>query len=394
MTTELNIADELELYMLGLINEARAEHNLAALVMEQHLNDAAEDHSVDMIQEDFFAHDAPDGESAHDRIVAAGFDLAGQWWTGENLSISTANGESYYDEIDVMFEGLMNSTGHRANILSENYTYVGIGIEVGMFDFDDAGLSHVLSGNHFSILATQNFGATSGDVLLDPSEIDAPPPPEDITFRGGDEDDVIEGGAGNDNLMGGDGNDMIYGGDGINRLVGNRGEDQIWGGDDRDVIIGGGQQDTIYGNDGNDAIKGHRNADEIYGGGGNDVIRGNKGGDTIDGGSGDDVIDAGGQNDILIGGSGDDTLNGGNGSDTFIFSGDHDNDIIEDFDVGADTLQIGTDIMINATTGEEFIEFYTIVTGDGVMIETGGGSILLEGLDTTAGLTVEVEQVF
>ena len=140
MTTDLNpelsIADELEHYMLELTNAARAAEGLHALQLEQHLNVSSAYHSIWMIEEDTFSHTGVDGTTPHERIVDADFNLAGQWWTGENLAMTVVDNDgSYLDEIDAMFEGLMNSPGHRANILNENYDYIGFGIEFGMFDW-------------------------------------------------------------------------------------------------------------------------------------------------------------------------------------------------------------------------------------------------------------------
>jgi uncharacterized protein YjbI with pentapeptide repeats len=73
------------------------------------------------------------------------------------------------------------------------------------------------------------------------------------------------------------------------------------------------------------------NAIEINGEAGNDILWGSNGNDTIDGGTGDDSI---------FGGTGSDTLTGGTGSDIFQFTATAGSDVITDFGVGGDTIQL------------------------------------------------------
>ena len=69
----------------------------------------------------------------------------------------------------------------------------------------------------------------------------------------------------------------------------------------------------------------------LAGGAGNDILQGHEGEDVIDGGAGDD---------ILRDGDGSDTLTGGAGADVFVLSRDGMTDIIEDFTVGEDKLDL------------------------------------------------------
>ncbi len=72
-------------------------------------------------------------------------------------------------------------------------------------------------------------------------------------------------------------------------------------------------------------------ANTITGGNGNDKLYGNGGNDKLVGGKG---------NDYLYGGTGNDTLTGGAGSDTFAYKGGEGVDVVSDYEVGKDTLQI------------------------------------------------------
>ncbi len=107
---------------MSLVNNARSAEGLSPLAHDPLLGQVAEAHSADMLARNFFAHTNPDGERARDRILDAGFTGA----TGENIAygFSTPSG---------VVTGWLNSPGHRANILSPNYTKIG--------------LSHVFSSN-------------------------------------------------------------------------------------------------------------------------------------------------------------------------------------------------------------------------------------------------------
>ena len=73
------------------------------------------------------------------------------------------------------------------------------------------------------------------------------------------------------------------------------------------------------------------NAVEINGEAGNDILWGSNGNDTINGGEGDDSI---------FGGTGSDILTGGIGFDTFQFTATAANDIITDFSLTDDSIQL------------------------------------------------------
>ena len=92
---------------------------------------------------------------------------------------------------------------------------------------------------------------------------------------------------------------------------------------------------TIAGNGGDGILSGSELRDRIYAGGGNDVVRGFGGNDKIVGESGRDTI---------IGGEGDDVLTGDSSRNTyadwFVFGPKSGKDIITDFEVGKDMIQI------------------------------------------------------
>lgn len=149
-------ASALEREMLDLINAERTSRGLDPVQLELRLNAAAEDHSEWMLDTDTFSHTGVGNSSATDRIRDSGFQLSGSWRTAENIAWQSQRGvPGFSDDVVDLHNALMNSSGHRANILNRDVTYIGIGIEVGTFDGFPA------------VMVTQNFARTSASVQLD-----------------------------------------------------------------------------------------------------------------------------------------------------------------------------------------------------------------------------------
>ncbi len=108
---------DLEAQMLGLINEERAKEGLPPLAADTALTRVARAHSHDMFVRGYFAHVTPDGITPADRVRAAGIRYL---ITGENLALGPT--------LQICHTGLMNSPGHKANILHKSYGRAGIGI--------------------------------------------------------------------------------------------------------------------------------------------------------------------------------------------------------------------------------------------------------------------------
>ncbi|MCG8359593.1 MAG: hypothetical protein MI920_28850, partial [Kiloniellales bacterium] len=123
-------------------------------------------------------------------------------------------------------------------------------------------------------------------------------------------DDLLIGGAGNDELHGLGGNDELYGGAGGDTLYGLGGNDELYGGAGGDTLYGGGGNDTLNGDDGDDFMSGSVGDDELNGGSGNDELYGGSGSDTLNGGAGNDWVFGEAGDDALDGGAGDDELGG------------------------------------------------------------------------------------
>lgn len=113
----LSFDAEEETRMIALVNRERTTRGLHALTVDDTLRDIARGKSKDMFDRRYFSHYDPDGKNAADRANEAGiiYNLI-----GENLA--------YAPDLNTAHEGLMNSEGHRANILETKYGRIGIGI--------------------------------------------------------------------------------------------------------------------------------------------------------------------------------------------------------------------------------------------------------------------------
>ncbi|MFK3974684.1 type I secretion C-terminal target domain-containing protein [Pseudomonas sp. NPDC087358] len=148
--------------------------------------------------------------------------------------------------------------------------------------------------------------------------------------------------------------------------------------------------------------------DNLLGGDGDDILFGQGGNDTLDGGKGNDILLGGDGNDILMGGPGADILVGGAGADQFVWkAGDYGNDVIKDFNPGTtatpgdridlrDLLQHESDATI-----DNFLKLTTATDGSaqltvsstGKLNDTGGVAnadvtIKLDGYHFAAGTTI------
>ena len=113
------------------------------------------------------------------------------------------------------------------------------------------------------------------------------------------------------------------------------------------TVDGGNGNDAITGGGGNDLLDGGNGDDAILGGAGVDEISGDNGVDTIDGGVGTDTefLDNGDDVAVWNPGEGSDIIGGGNGLDTLVFNGSNGD---ERFDLSANgssslfTRNVGT----------------------------------------------------
>jgi uncharacterized protein YkwD len=122
---------QLEAEMLVLVNKERTSRGLKPLAADPEMTMVARAHSKDMFARGYFAHYTPEGTDPFQRMDAAGV----QYRTaGENLALAQT--------VEMAHTNLMNSPGHKANILNPAYGRLGIG---------------VLDGGYYGLMISQEF---------------------------------------------------------------------------------------------------------------------------------------------------------------------------------------------------------------------------------------------
>lgn len=120
-----------EQQMVSLVNQERTSQGLKALAVDMRLVKAARMKSMDMIKNNYFGHQSPVYGSPFDLLKSQGITYR---TAGENLAGNSSVTNAH--------TGLMNSSGHRANILNANFTKIGIGI---------------IKGGPYGLMITQEF---------------------------------------------------------------------------------------------------------------------------------------------------------------------------------------------------------------------------------------------
>ncbi|ABM26536.1 putative outer membrane adhesin like proteiin [Shewanella sp. W3-18-1] len=192
--------------------------------------------------------------------------------------------------------------------------------------------------------------------------------------NGGDGNDHIETGKGNDVIYAGRTGSTGYGSDdalelSVNTLLNHHIMTGELTGANRMVDSNGLLLANDVASHKADIVNGGSGDDRIYGQSGSDILYGHTGNDYIDGGSHNDALRGGEGNDTLIGGLGDDVLRGDSGADTFVwryaeFGTDH----IMDFKVTEDKLDL-SDLLQgeSANNLDSYLNFSLDSTGSTVI---------------------------
>jgi len=248
------------------------------------------------------------------------------------------------------------------------------------------------------------FGTTAADLttadftflnpLADPTGVTVT---TDLTtgndnFVGDENDDVVNGLAGNDTINGGIGDDTLNGGDGNDFLTGGLGADIINGGAGTDRVLYSAASTGVTINLLNTALNTGEAAGDVYisiesyslsndadnfvGDNDGNTILGLGGRDVLSGLGGNDIIFGGSDDDRMTGGEGNDTLIGGAGEDTFVFAANSGNDTITDFEDGLDTLEF-------RGTVDSFAQLVITQDGANTVITSDNGVLTLNNFDST-----------
>ncbi|NQU37139.1 MAG: CAP domain-containing protein [Actinobacteria bacterium] len=128
--------------VLSLTNQARSRSQVCGttaypaagrLAASSRLQSVAQAHSQDMATNNYFDHTNQQGQSPFDRMAAAGYSY---WAAGENIAAGQPTPAA-------VVQAWLDSPGHCRNIMSADYTELGVG---------------VATGGRYGIYWTQNFG--------------------------------------------------------------------------------------------------------------------------------------------------------------------------------------------------------------------------------------------
>jgi uncharacterized protein YkwD len=108
---------DLENVLLNLVNNERSIRGIKKLKIDSILSVPATQHGKDMLAKGYFSHNNPEGLSPFDRLSKLHIAYKS---AGENLAHSPS--------VQLAHTGLMNSPGHKANILNPKFGRIGIGI--------------------------------------------------------------------------------------------------------------------------------------------------------------------------------------------------------------------------------------------------------------------------
>lgn len=113
--------------LVDLTNEDRSTEGLSALSTSETLQKAAQMKADDMASKEYFAHRSPEGVDPWHWFKEAEYDFR---FAGENLAV-------YFSDSEEVEKAWMNSPTHRANIMSSNFSEIGIALAHGRYQGHD-----------------------------------------------------------------------------------------------------------------------------------------------------------------------------------------------------------------------------------------------------------------
>ena len=112
-------ASAIEKAVLDLTNVERQKAGLKPLQMDENLMASARQKSADMSKNNYFDHNSPTYGSPFDQMKANGVSYRS---AAENIAMGQRSAEE-------VVKGWMESPGHRQNILTPEFTHIGIGFD-------------------------------------------------------------------------------------------------------------------------------------------------------------------------------------------------------------------------------------------------------------------------
>lgn len=139
--------------VLEATNQAREKLNLSKLTLNDKLSTSAKSKAQDMFTKGYWAHNAPDGTTPWSFFQDAGYEYK---FAGENLA------KDFYNT-DSLMTAWMKSPTHKANIVSPNYSEIGIGVVNGQLN----GYETTLVVQHFGSPRNGQVAPTHDDQLTE-----------------------------------------------------------------------------------------------------------------------------------------------------------------------------------------------------------------------------------
>ncbi len=140
--------------VLNSTNQAREKLNLPKLTLNDKLSHSAQAKAQDMFAKGYWAHNAPDGTTPWSFFQDAGYEYK---FAGENLA------KDFYNT-DSLMSAWMKSPTHRANIVSNNYSEIGIGVVNGQLN------------GYETTLVVQHFGSPRNGQVAPAQDSSQPEP--------------------------------------------------------------------------------------------------------------------------------------------------------------------------------------------------------------------------
>jgi hypothetical protein len=143
------------------------------------LSDAADAHGAWMLEKNTFSHTGIDGSSPGDRMLAAGYEFSGRYASGENITYRGTTGTIDLNALmeENHHEDLFLSAGHRANMLHDFYSEIGVSQTGGVFTSGSQSFN--------ASMVVENFALSGSDVFL-----------TGVSYTDSDEDDFYSIGEG------------------------------------------------------------------------------------------------------------------------------------------------------------------------------------------------------
>jgi len=141
--------------IVNLTNQERTSGGLPALQTNTSLNNAAAQKAAHMFEQDYWAHFAPDGTSPWYFFNLVSYKYT---WAGENLARDFATSSG-------VVTAWMESSGHKANILNNNFSEIGVAVVNGNLGGEDTTLVVQLFGKPLGVASadSQPSGESSGE---------------------------------------------------------------------------------------------------------------------------------------------------------------------------------------------------------------------------------------